>query len=40
MYKHFEEKNRALFDAAGPEREIDLFNPKSESGEYLHKEKS
>lgn len=27
-YKHFDEKLHHLFDAAGPEREVDMFNPK------------
>ncbi len=31
------EELRPLFDACGPEREIDIGNPQSQQGEYLYK---
>lgn len=37
MYKGFQKENWILFDACGPEREIDLFNPQNQEGKYLFK---
>lgn len=33
MYKHINKDKWHLFDAAGPEREIDMFNPKEKENE-------
>lgn len=36
-YKHLPEEIWLLFDACGPEREIDIANPQNQQGEYLYK---
>lgn len=37
FYHLISPENLHFFNAAGPEREIDLGNPKNEQGEYLYK---
>jgi hypothetical protein len=36
-YKGIDPRLRPLFDVAGPERKIDLFNPQTTEGEYKYK---
>jgi hypothetical protein len=38
MYKLLDKNIHHLFDECGPEREIDLANPKNKNGEYLYKQ--
>lgn len=38
LYKHLDEKNKELFNACGPEREINFFNPCGQDGTYQYKE--
>lgn len=36
FYKHLQKDNHKLFDACGPEREINFINPKDQDGEYKY----
>jgi hypothetical protein len=39
FYKYLDKELWSLFDACGPEREIDLCNPVNQEGKYCYREK-